>query len=454
MDGLTAFLDKVGGIIWGPPLLILLVGTGIYLTFRLGLIQLRLLPYALKLVFTKNQDKGSEGDITHFQALMTAMAATVGVGNIVGVATAIFLGGPGALFWMWVSAFFGMATKYGEAILAVKYRVKDANGQMAGGPMYYLEHGLKMKWLGVLFAIFGAIAAFGIGNGTQAKAVADVMNQTFSVPHWISGLVLVILAGMVILGGIKTIGKVTSFFVPIMAVFYVLAGLIVLVLNVGLIPEAFATIFKYAFSGEAVAGGAIGTVIRFGVARGVFSNEAGLGSAPIAAAAARTDMPGRQALVSMTQVLFDTLIICSITGVTIIMSGIWKDNPDGLTGGALTSAAFGQFLGSAGPIVVSIGLLFFATSTIFGWAYYGEKCFQYLFPNPKVLLYYRLVFIAVIFVGATATLDVVWLFADVMNGLMAIPNLIGLLGLSGVILFETKRVQAKIKEEKEAAKRG
>jgi len=454
MDGLTAFLDKVGGIIWGPPLLILLVGTGIYLTFRLGLIQLRLLPYALKLVFTKNQDKKSEGDISHFQALMTAMAATVGVGNIVGVATAIFLGGPGALFWMWVSAFFGMATKYGEAILAVKYRVKDANGQMAGGPMYYLEHGLKMKWLGVLFAIFGAIAAFGIGNGTQAKAVADVMNQTFSVPHWISGLVLVILAGMVILGGIKTIGKVTSFFVPIMAVFYVLAGVIVLVLNVGLIPEAFATIFKYAFSGEAVAGGAIGTVIRFGVARGVFSNEAGLGSAPIAAAAARTDMPGRQALVSMTQVLFDTLIICSITGVTIIMSGIWKDNPDNLTGGALTSAAFGQFLGSAGPIVVSIGLLFFATSTIFGWAYYGEKCFQYLFPNPKVLLYYRIVFIAVIFVGATATLDVVWLFADVMNGLMAIPNLIGLLGLSGVIIFETKRVQAKIKEEKEAAKRG
>lgn len=454
MDGLTAFLDKVGGIIWGPPLLILLVGTGIYLTFRLGLIQLRLLPYALKLVFTKNQDKKSEGDITHFQALMTAMAATVGVGNIVGVATAIFLGGPGALFWMWVSAFFGMATKYGEAILAVKYRVKDANGQMAGGPMYYLEHGLKMKWLGVLFAIFGAIAAFGIGNGTQAKAVADVMNETFSVPHWISGLVLVVLAGMVILGGIKTIGKVTSFFVPIMAVFYVLAGVIVLVLNVGLIPEAFATIFKYAFSGEAVAGGAIGTVIRFGVARGVFSNEAGLGSAPIAAAAARTDMPGRQALVSMTQVLFDTLIICSITGVTIIMSGIWKDNPDNLTGGALTSAAFGQFLGGAGPIVVSIGLLFFATSTIFGWAYYGEKCFQYLFPNPKILIYYRLVFIAVIFVGATATLDVVWLFADVMNGLMAIPNLIGLLGLSGVIIFETKRVQAKIKEEKEAAKRG
>ncbi|MBO0587926.1 sodium:alanine symporter family protein [Sporosarcina sp. E16_8] len=454
MDGITAFLDKLGGIIWGPPLLILLVGTGIYLTFRLGLIQLRLLPYALKLVFTKNQDKNSEGDITHFQALMTAMAATVGVGNIVGVATAIFLGGPGALFWMWVSAFFGMATKYGEAILAVKYRVKDANGQMAGGPMYYLEHGLKMKWLGVLFAIFGAIAAFGIGNGTQAKAVADVMNQTFSVPHWVSGLILVVLAGMVILGGIKTIGKVTSFFVPIMAVFYVLAGVIVLVLNVGLIPEAFATIFKYAFSGEAVAGGAIGTVIRFGVARGVFSNEAGLGSAPIAAAAARTDMPGRQALVSMTQVLFDTLIICSITGVTIIMSGIWKDNPDNLTGGALTSAAFGQFLGSAGPIVVSIGLLFFATSTIFGWAYYGEKCFQYLFPNPKILIYYRLVFIAVIFVGATATLDVVWLFADVMNGLMAIPNLIGLLGLSGVIIFETKRVQAKIKEEKEAAKRG
>ena len=451
MDGLGAILDKIGGIIWGPPLLVLLVGTGIYLSVRLGLIQLRLLPYALKLVFSKNQDKKSEGDISHFQALMTAMAATVGVGNIVGVATAVVMGGPGAIFWMWMAGFFGMATKYGEAVLAVKYRVKDANGQMAGGPMYYLEHGLKQKWLGVLFAIFGALAAFGIGNGTQSKAVADVMSQTFSVPHWITGIVLVVLAGAVILGGIKTIGRVTSFFVPIMALFYVIAGAIVMILNIGLVPEAFATIFKFAFTGEAAVGGAVGAAIRFGVARGLFSNEAGLGSAPIAAAAARTDLPGRQALVSMTQVFFDTLVICSITGVTIVMSGQWKDTS--IEAGSLSAAAFETFLGPAGPIVVSIGLLFFATSTIFGWGYYGEKCFQYLFPNNTAVKLYRLAFVLFIFVGATTSLNVVWAFADVLNGLMAIPNLIGLLGLSGVIILETKRIQEKIKEEKGAAKK-
>lgn len=451
MEAIQIFLDKAGSIIWGPPLLILLVGTGIFLTARLGLLQLRLLPYALKLVFTKNQDRKSEGDISHFQALMTAMAATVGVGNIVGVATAVVLGGPGAIFWMWVAGFFGMATKYGEAILAVKYRTTDANGQMAGGPMYYLEHGLKQKWLGVLFAIFGAFAAFGIGNGTQSKAVADVMNQTFSVPFWLTGLILVIIAGLVILGGIKTIGRVTSFFVPIMAAFYIIAGLIVVLSNISLVPAAFATIFEFAFTGEAAAGGAIGAAIRFGVARGLFSNEAGLGSAPIAAAAARTDMPGRQALVSMTQVLFDTLIICSITGITIVMSGQWQDTS--IEAGALTAAAFSTFLGGAGPIIVAIGLIFFATSTIFGWGYYGEKCFQYLFPNTAAVKLYRIAFVLFIFVGATATLDVVWALADVLNGLMAIPNLIGLLGLSGVIVYETKRVQNKIKEEKTATKK-
>lgn len=451
MGAVEELLNKISGIVWGPPLLILLVGTGIFLTFRLGLIQLRLLPYSLKLVFTKNQDKKSEGDISHFQALMTAMAATVGVGNIVGVATAVVLGGPGAIFWMWMAGFFGMATKYGEAILAVKYRVKDANGQMAGGPMYYLEHGLKQKWLGVLFAIFGALAAFGIGNGTQSKAVADVMSQTFSVPHWLTGIVLVFIAGAVILGGIKTIGRVTSFFVPIMALFYIIAGAVVMIMNISLVPEAFAMIFKFAFTGEAAVGGSIGAAIRFGVARGLFSNEAGLGSAPIAAAAAKTDMPGRQALVSMTQVLFDTLVICSITGVTIVMSGQWKDTS--IEAGALTAAAFGTFLGDVGPMVIAIGLIFFATSTIFGWGYYGEKCFQYLFPNPKAVKVYRLIFVLFIFVGATASLEVIWALADVLNGLMAIPNLIGLLGLSGVIIFETKRIQAKIKEEKEEAKR-
>src|SRR5690625_3723936 len=449
MEGFQEFIDWAGGIIWGPPLLILLVGTGIYLTFRLGILQLRLLPYSLKLVFTKNQDKKSEGDISHFQALMTAMAATVGVGNIVGVATAVVLGGPGAIFWMWLAGFFGMATKYGEAILAVKYRVKDSKGEMAGGPMYYLEHGLKQKWLGVLFAVFGALAAFGIGNGTQAKAVADLMNSTFSVPHYVSGIALVIFAGLVILGGIKWIGRVTAFFVPFMAAFYILAGGIVMIMNINLVPEALGIIFTYAFTGEAAVGGAIGAAIRFGVARGLFSNEAGLGSAPIAAAAAKTDLPGRQALVSMTQVLFDTLIICSITGITIVMSGAWQDTS--IEAGVLTSTAFQVLLGDFGPYLITLGLLFFASSTILGWGYYGEKCFQYLVKNPTAVTVYRIVFVLFIFVGATATLDVVWSLADVLNGLMAIPNLIGLLGLSGVIIYETKRFQEKVKEEQAEA---
>ncbi|QTD42898.1 sodium:alanine symporter family protein [Sporosarcina sp. Te-1] len=451
MDSIASVLGKISGLVWGPPLLILLVGTGIFLTARLAFIQVRLLPYSLKQVFSKKHDKKADGDISQFQALMTAMAATVGVGNIVGVAGAVAAGGPGAIFWMWLAGFFGMATKYGEAILAVKYRVKDPKGQMAGGPMYYLEHGLKQKWLGVLFAIFGAFAAFGIGNGTQSKAVADVMSSTFNVPHWATGIGLVIFGALVILGGIKSIGKVTAFFVPIMALFYFIAGLIVVVLNFNLVPDAFALIFKDAFTGQAVAGGAIGAVIRFGVARGLFSNEAGLGSAPIAAAAARTDMPGRQALISMTQVLFDTLIICSITGVTIVMSNKWAE---GIEAGSLTAEAFGTFLGSAGPIVVAIGLIFFATSTILGWSYYGEKCFQYLFPNNKAVFAYRLIFVLFIFVGSVISLEAVWALADVLNGLMAIPNLIGLLGLSGVIVMETKRFQAKIKEEKEAERLG
>lgn len=452
MERFEELLGIIGGYVWGPPLLILIVGTGIYLTVRLGVLQLRLLPYALKLTFSKGVDKESKGDISHFQALSTAMAATVGTGNIVGVATAVVLGGPGAIFWMWLSAFFGMATKYGEAVLAVKYRITDSQGKMAGGPMYYLEHGLKQKWLAVLFAIFGSIAAFGIGNGTQSNSVASIVDDTFGLAPWITGLILMVFAALVILGGIKTIGKVTAFFVPFMVLFYVLAGLVIMVLNFELIPAALGTIFSAAFTGEAAVGGAIGAAIRYGVARGVFSNEAGLGSAPIAAAAAKTDMPGRQGLVSMTQVLFDTLIVCSITGITIVMSGLYVDS--GLEGAPLTSAAFGQFLGGVGPYIVAIGLIFFASSTIIGWSYYGEKCFQYLFKSPGLLIVYRVVFVAVVFVGATVSLDVVWSFSDVMNGLMAVPNLIGLLGLSGVIVYETKRVLAKAKEEKEAARSG
>ncbi|WP_203363970.1 sodium:alanine symporter family protein [Bacillus sp. REN10] len=443
-EKLLEVLNSISGMIWGPPLLILLVGTGIYLTIRLGFLQLKLLPYSLKLAFSKSQDHQSEGDISHFQALMTALAATVGTGNIVGVATAVLLGGPGAIFWMWMSAFFGMATKYAEAVLAVKYRVQDADGEMSGGPMYYLERGLKQKWLGVLFATFGAIAAFGIGNLVQANSVAGVVNSTFNIPPWVTGIALTVFTALVLLGGIKSIGKVTAFFVPIMAVFYLAAGLIVLLMNISEIPAAFALIFSDAFTGKAVAGGAIGAVIRYGVARGVFSNEAGLGSAPIAAAAAKTDMPARQALVSMTQVFIDTILICSITGLTIVLAGKYDT---GLEGSELTTASFEMFLGSAGSYVVALGLLFFASSTIIGWSYYGEKCFSYLF-SKKVVKYYRFAFVIAVFVGAIAKLDVVWTFADIMNGLMAFPNLIGIVGLSGVVIHETKNVLKAIKEEK------
>ncbi|MGD7046078.1 alanine/glycine:cation symporter family protein [Jeotgalibacillus proteolyticus] len=446
MEALEKFLGEVSGLVWGPPLLILLVGTGIYLTLRLGGIQFRLTGYSLKLAFSKNQDTKSKGDISHFQSLMTAMAATVGTGNIVGVATAVVLGGPGAIFWMWLSAIFGMATKYAEAVLAVKYRVQDDDGEMSGGPMYYLERGLKQKWLGVLFALFGAVAAFGIGNMVQSNSVSDVVADTFGINTWITGIVLTVFTALVILGGIKSIGKVTSLFVPIMVAFYLAAGLIVMILNFSLIPDAFATIFSQAFGNDAIAGGVIGAIIRYGVARGVFSNEAGLGSAPIAAAAAKTDMPGRQGLVSMTQVFLDTLIVCSITGLTIVMAGLYESGD--LEGGALTSASFEHFIGGFGPIIVTIGLVFFAASTIIGWSYYGEKCFQYLVGSKKLNIWYRVLFVIAVMIGSVSSLDVVWLFSDVMNGLMAFPNLIGLLGLSGVVIYETKRIQEKIKEEK------
>ncbi|MFC4736431.1 alanine/glycine:cation symporter family protein [Bacillus daqingensis] len=442
-------MDVIGAIsdvVWGIPTLILIVGTGLYLTIRLGFLQFRTLFYGLKLAFSPSkQDKKSEGDISHFEALTTALAATIGTGNIAGVATAVVLGGPGAVFWMWLSALFGMATKYAEAILAVKYREKNSKGQFSGGPMYYIEKGLGLKWLAVLFALFGAIAAFGIGNMVQSNSVAGALTETFNVNATVTGLVLTVLAGLVILGGIRAIGRATAFIVPFMALFYVLAGLIIMILNWELVPGAVAYIFTDAFTGQAVAGGAIGAVIRWGVARGVFSNEAGLGSAPIAAAAARTDYPGRQALVSMTQVFIDTIIVCSITGIVIVMGDMYIGGPEGA---ALTSASFDLFLGGAGGVIVAIGIVFFAFSTILGWSYYGEKCFSYLFSD-KAVPYYRAAFVAAIFVGAVAELDLVWGIADVMNGLMAIPNLIGLLGLTGVVVAETNKFLKVAREEKE-----
>ncbi|WP_411954751.1 alanine/glycine:cation symporter family protein [Alkalibacillus sp. S2W] len=445
-EQVISFLEAISDFVWGPWTLTLLVGTGVFLTFRLGFLQFKTLPYALKLSFSpKKQDKKSEGDISHFQSLTTALAATIGTGNIAGVATAVVAGGPGAVLWMWISALFGMATKYAEAILAVKYRVKDPNGNMSGGPMYYIEKGLNMKWLAVLFAIFGSVAAFGIGNMVQSNSVSDALDTTFDVPFVVTGVVLTALAALVILGGIKSIGRVTAYVVPFMALFYVLGGLIILFSNLSMAGEAVALIFTDAFTGQAVAGGALGAVIRWGVARGVFSNEAGLGSAPIAAAAARTDYPGRQALVSMTQVFIDTIVVCSITGITIVMADMYVD---GERGASLTSQSFEAFLGPTGSMIVSLGLVFFAFSTILGWSYYGEKCFGYL-TKHKGLNIYRAAFILLIFLGAIVKIDIVWAFADVMNGLMAVPNLIGLLLLSGVVVNETRRF-IKVRQEEEA----
>lgn len=444
MELLEKILAEMNNILWGPALLTLIVGTGLYLTFKIKFLQFTHLGTALKTTFSKHQDKSSQGDISHFQALMTALAATIGTGNIAGVATAVVLGGPGAVFWMWITALVGMATKYAEAILAVKYRVVDENGEMAGGPMYYIEKGLGWKWLAVLFAFFASIAAFGIGNLVQSNSVAGAVESSFGISAWITGLVLAVLTALVILGGIKSIGRVTSFIVPFMAVFYILGGLVIIALNIEKLPEALGLIFTDAFTGEAMAGGAIGTVIRWGVARGVFSNEAGLGSAPIAAAAAKTDLPGRQALVSMTGTFIDTIIVCTFTGVVITMSGLYIGGD--VTGAALTAQAFDSFV-PLGKWVVSIGLIFFAYSTILGWSYYGEKSFEYLF-GAKSVFYYRIVFSIFVFIGAIFSHDLVWAFADAMNGLMAIPNLIALIALSGVVVAETKVIKDKLTEEK------
>jgi AGCS family alanine or glycine:cation symporter len=445
---MTAFFEQLANWIWGLPLLVLLVGTGVYLTFLLRAIQFRTLLYSLHLGLIVRKDPG-EGEISHFQALMTALAATVGTGNIAGVATAIATGGPGALFWMWVTGFFGMATKFGEAVLAVKYRTKNAQGEVVGGPMYYLSMGLPWKRLGAvmgtLFAVFAAIAAFGIGNMVQSNSVADAIHSTFGIPTWITGITLALLTGLVILGGIRSIGKVTAVFIPMMIIFYTGGALVLLVLNWSEIPAAFGLIFKYAFQPTAAAGGFLGAVvaqtIRMGVSRGVFSNESGLGSSPIAAAAAKTNDPVRQALVSMTQTFIDTIVICTMTGLAIITTGAWmKTDAAGkaLNGAPLTAAAFATGLPFGGELIVTLGLIFFAYSTILGWSYYGEKSIEYLFGS-RLILPYRMLFVSFIFVGAVVKLNLVWNFADAMNGLMALPNLIGLLLLSPIIASETRR---------------
>lgn len=434
MDPFHAVISAIDSWLWGWPLLILLLGTHLFLTIRLRFIQ-RYIGKAIKLSVTK--DDYAQGDVSQFSALATALAATIGTGNIVGVATAISLGGPGAVLWTWFTGVFGIATKYAEALLSVKYRIKTSDGTMAGGPMYVLEYGLKMKWLGILFALFASIAAFGIGNMVQANSIATMLNEQFALPTYITGIVLALLTAIVVIGGVKRIARVNDLLVPFMAAFYVIGCLIILALEWKTIPGSIALIFKSAFTGQAAAGGFAGSTVmmamRYGVSRGLFSNESGLGSAPIVAAAAQTRNPVRQALVSSTGTFWDTVIVCAVTGLTIVNTGVWMQ---GLNGGKLTHAAFGN-IPVIGPLVLTVGLLTFVFSTILGWSYYGEKSFEYLFGKKSILIY-RLAWVAGVFAGSVFSLSLVWDFADLTNGLMAIPNLIALLALSSVIVKETR----------------
>ncbi len=441
---LSDLFEQAAGFVWGPWLLVpLLLLTGLFLTLRLRGLQFRRLFDAFYLAFVVRREQGAEGDISHFQALMTALSATVGTGNIVGVATAIALGGPGAVFWMWITGLVGMATKYSEALLSVKYRTTNAAGRQCGGPMYYLSQAVRWRplgrLLGLLFAVFTASAAFGIGNMVQSNSVADALHGAMGVPKWTSGAVIAVLLATVTLGGIKSIGRFTGVFVPVMIVVYVLASGAVLVLRFAQIPEVIRLIFQSAFTGTAATGGFVGVgvaqAVRFGVARGIFSNESGLGSAGIAAAAAETQQPVRQALVSMTQTFIDTLVVCSMTAFCILATGAWES---GLNGAPLTQLAFQQGLpGELGPWVVSLSLALFAFSTIIGWSYYGDRSIEYLL-GPKAVPFYRVLYVSAAYAGAVYSLHLVWNLSDLLNGLMALPNLVGLILLSGVIARETR----------------
>ena len=434
MQAVEQLLGRIADFVWGPPLLILLVGTHLFLTFRLRFIQ-RFIGKAIKLSFERKKE--GEGDISHFGALATALAATIGTGNIVGVATAVAAGGPGAVLWMWLTGVFGIATKYGEAVLSVKYRIRNPKGQFAGGPMYVIERGMKQKWLAVVFALLTAISAFGIGNMVQANSISTMVQETFRVSPWISGVVMTALTALVILGGIKYIARVCERLVPFMAVFYIASCITLLIWKADTLLDTISLILSSAFGGHAVIGGFVGATVRdtlrYGIARGLFSNESGLGSAPIVAAAAQTKNPVRQALVSSTGTFWDTVVVCAITGLVVVNSGLWRH---GLNGAALTKAAFGEFH-VLGPIVLTVALLTFVFSTILGWSYYGEKAAEYLFGTRAVRTY-RWLWVAAIMVGSVVSLQAVWSFADITNGLMAIPNLISLIVLSGVIVAETR----------------
>ena len=465
MEKLNQIVSAVDSFVWGPVMLVLLVGTGIFLTIRTRFLPWRNLGYAIKSTLSKEartKNRGT-GDVSPFSALTTALAATIGTGNIVGVATAMVSGGPGALVWMWISALFGITSKFSECMLAIKYREVNAKGEISGGPMYTMKKALKHKRfgsvLGWLFAFFAVVASFGIGNMTQANSIASSMNETFHINPIIIGVILTILALMIIIGGIKSISKISAIVVPFMAIFYVLAGLIVIIGNISNVPEGLHEIFTMAFSMKSVSGGVLGTVVasmtnamRFGVARGCFSNEAGMGSAAITAAAATTDHPVRQGYINMTGTFWDTIVVCTITGLAIASSGVLGqiDPATGemYIGSALTIAAFSTVLGKVGGYLVTIGIALFAFSTILGWEYHGEKAFEYLMGTHKFNMIYRIIFSLVAYVGATQTLELVWNFSDIANALMAIPNLICMLLLSGEIAKDVKEFQKTIEEEK------
>lgn len=435
---ISTIMSEIAGAVWGWPMVILLLGTHIFLTIRLRFPQRKIFK-AIKLSFTK--DDKSSGDVSQFAALATSLAATIGTGNIIGVATAISLGGPGAVFWCWITGVFGIATKYSEGLLAVKYRVKTEDGTMLGGPMYALERGLKTKWLAILFCIFTVLASFGIGNMVQANSISMMVEKTMHISPQISGLIMTVLVALVILFGIKGIAKVCSFLVPFMALFYIIGCFIILGINFEYLGESIRLIFKSAFTPLAAGGGFAGATVmaacRFGISRGLFSNESGLGSAPIVAAAAQTRNPVRQALVSSTGTFWDTVVVCAITGLVLVSSIIAPNGIDASHGAALTEASFGV-IPVFGPIVMTVGLLTFAFSTILGWSYYGERCMEYL-GGKRVIKLYRLAWIIAVYIGSVVNLQLVWDFADIMNALMAIPNLIVLLLLSGVVVRETRK---------------
>ncbi|MFK7794895.1 MAG: alanine/glycine:cation symporter family protein [Gammaproteobacteria bacterium] len=444
MEAITSLLNTLSSFIWGPFTLVLILGVGTYLTLGLKFIPWRkTIPYAFSLLFKGRKSEG-KGEISPFQALMTAMSATIGTGNIAGVATAIFIGGPGAIFWMWITALVGMATKYGEAVLAVKYREKNALGKHIGGPMYYIKNGLGSQWgwLAFLFALFGTIAAFGIGNMVQSNSVADALHTNFSIDKKVTGAVIAVLAGLVILGGIKRIGSVAGKLVPFMAIAYILGSLFIIIGNIDAVPAAISLIVDSAFNGSAAAGGFAGAgimiAIQMGVARGIFSNEAGLGSAPIAHAAAQTDSPVRQGMIGMLGTFIDTILVCTMTALVIIISGAWTS---GETGASLSTLAYGNSI-PFGEYIITFGLVIFAFTTILGWSYYGERCAEYIF-GEKIILPYRILWVFAAFFGAYQKVNFIWILADVMNGFMAIPNLIALALLSPVIFKVTKEYFSK-----------